>query len=130
MLKADLSDSFVSIRYLGLWKVLRERVGPSSAGAFMKAVTGRGVIPEWMAIPGKIMPMHAGCKQCAPENPVLGNLLRDEAPGPVLEEWQRSGVAICVHGPGAERYGAGNAVRWIHLLAYAGDLVLPARSDA
>lgn len=59
LLKADLYGAFGSIRYPDLWMVLRKRVWALSSHAFMRAVTGHGVAPAWMAVPDTGVPIHA-----------------------------------------------------------------------
>lgn len=90
----------------------------------------------WTATPGTGVPInHEGCKQGAPESPVLWNMLLDEAMGPVPEEWQRMGIGIYL--PAFEAEGPdgdaprnwGGAAGWVNLLAYVDDLLLPPKSE-
>lgn len=47
-----------------------------------------------MGMAGYRAPIHKGCKQGAPEWPVLWNFLLGEALGARMKEWQRRGCGV------------------------------------
>lgn len=64
--------------------------------AFLNAVSRHCLVPEWMGLPGEGVPIHKGCKEGAPENPVFRNALLDQTLGPSVQEcpWRRVGINV------------------------------------
>lgn len=56
-----------------------KRIGVQGALDTLRTVTGHTRHPNWMNIQGRGVRIHRGCKQVAPDSPILWNLVSDEA---------------------------------------------------
>lgn len=65
--------AFRSIRYPLIGRVLERRDVTAAAQACMKTRIGHVVVPHRRGMSGDWVPIHKGCKQGAPESPVLCN---------------------------------------------------------
>lgn len=70
-LKADFSDASGSTRHPDIWVLLVKRTRQMVAHAFIHTISGHCLVPEWIGLPSGRAPIEKGCKQGAPEGPVL-----------------------------------------------------------
>lgn len=96
-------------------------MGAAAAQTFLKASLGHAMVSHGMGMAGDRVPMFKGCKQGAPENPVLWKLILDEALGPLLRKWQKRGCGIYLSaaeaGPDGNTPKSWGDIGWVNCLA-------------
>lgn len=90
-LKVDLADAFGTIIYPEILEVLAKRIGAAGTLAMMNITCGHPLVPYRLGVVGEAVPVRKGCRQGAPTNPQLWNVLLGEV-------WPRSSRSVSRRG--------------------------------